>query len=766
VLNRSGTNGNPITVKNYTGESPIVDGTGLCTGITQYLVDVPGSYNVLDGFEIRNWTFGGLNWDGNLRLTNVWGSYNIIRNCNIHDGWGAGILIMGTGNTLEDSSVHDSVKFSISYPSNTSWPGGITVGAYDSSSYGIPQNCTIRRVRSYRNGGEGIMSENSSYTTIEDCEIYDNFAVNIHCTDSDHAIVQRNLIYATSDGDTLWGMASRGICLTVEWTAPTANANGGLNNTIVNNIVYNTGEPFSVWSYYSTHCQNNVVANNTFVDGRVSGKGAGPQMTRWGWAGGGTVSGNVFRNNIIDSTVNGVSSLSGTPGAGWTFDHNIWRLTPSGITVDGTSTVANPNLTRSGTYLTDFFRPQVGSWAYSHGTPVSGVTVDKFSVARNGSTPTVGAIETSSASDYTTTGAPWTRTDVGSVPTASTDEYSPSLVSYRQVGYGADMWGTADAFGFTYRQITGDFVFSYKVVSTVGGGAYSKAGCDVRVALTAGSRHVSINQIPGSTIQRLRRSADNGVTSASNAYTSSAYHRVVRTGDLLTTAYSADGSTWTTLTTEDITGWGTALYVGRVVCANDASASMTAVFSEVVLSYTVDAVGTMSVGFALLGQAAPFILRDVSGSIDVGFALLGASATAAIIETYGTIATGFALAGVADPNVATPETQVSVVFGNYKRARIGTAQQIAYGPVGAGMTSSIVGCQISNITASAVRVTMGISDGGTTFYRAYRLRLPAKSAFYPFAAGLHIELNEGDRLVVWSDTENSLDSVVSYVERA
>jgi hypothetical protein len=769
-MNRNGTSGSPITLMAYPDEFPIIDGTGTATGTSQALVSLGGSYNVIDGFEIRNFQPAtALNWDGDLYLVQAFtSSYNTIRNCNIHDGWGCGVHLLGTGHVIEDSIVHDAVQYSVAYPSNTNWPGGVTVGVYASQTHGVASNCTVRRVKSYRNGGEGVMAMNTSYTTIEDCEIYDSFAVNIHCTDSNNCVVQRNKIYATSNGDALWGLAARGICLSVEWTSPNANVNGGLNNTIINNIVYNTGEPFSVWSYYATHCQNNVVAYNTFVDGRVSGKGAGPQMLRWGWAGGATVSGNVFRNNVIDSTVNGVASLSGTPGAGWTFDHNIWRLTPSGVTVDGTSTApTNPNLTRSGsvgagTLDPEFFRPLAGSWCYAHATAVSGVTDDLLQVTRSG-TPTVGALEDSAVSDYETTAAPWITDDIGSTPSTGTDEYSPSLTTYRQVGYGADMWGTADAFCFTYREITGDFTFQYRVVSASLAGSYAKAGCDVRVALTAGSRHVSLNQIPGGMIQRLIRSADGGATSAANATTANAYHRVVRSGNTLTTYHSADNLSWTTVATDDITGWGTTLYVGRIACPNDAAASITVLFDNVALSAYEDAIGTMSFGFDLAGVASPTALREATGTISFGFDLLGNTASASIIDAIGTISIDFLLNGVADPNVG--DVSDTTIFGNYKRALIGTVPQTTYGPVTAGTQSSLLGCAISNRKAAIVKVSVALVNGANTYYRAYNLPIQPNAVLYPFASGLRLDLNPGDKLVVSADQESAVDSVVSYVER-
>jgi hypothetical protein len=669
----------------------------------------------------------------------------------------------GDNNKVEDCEVYDVARYKLYDTTGNAWPAAITIGHSMPGTYGFGSNSAVRRSKAYLSGGEGIMLMNCHTSVAEDNEVWDNRAVQIHLTDCDDSTVQRNLVYGTAASTTKWGGIGRGINLTNEYN--NTNPSGSNNNKILNNIVYNVGEALSVWRYFPTSTTNCVVAYNTFVDSRTSGYGSGANMINF-W-GDGTVSGNVFRNNIIDTVVAGASIFGGSP-SGWTFDHNIWRLTPSGITIEGTSTVANPNLTRTGSVAagavdTDFFRPLSGSWCYGHAVTISGVTGDLLSATRS-VTPTVGALEDNTgSSDYAPTAAPWVTDDVGSVPTSGTDEYSPSLLTYRQVGYGADVWSTADAFCFTYREITGDFTFQYRVASATGGGVYSKAGSDVRVALTAGSRHITINQIQSGLIQRLIRTADGGLTSYTNGSTGNKWQRVVRSGDMITTSHSADGSTWTTLAVDDITGWGTTLYVGRMACANDASASVTVLYDNVALSAYEDAIGTISFGFDLAGVASPTAIREAAGTISFGFDLLGNTASAAIIDAVGTISIDFLLNGVADPNIG--DISDTTIFGNYKRALIGTVPQTTYGPVTAGTQSSLLGCAISNRKAAIVKVSVALVNGANTYYRAYNLPIQPNAVLYPFASGLRLDLKPGDKLVVSADQESAVDSVVSYVER-
>jgi hypothetical protein len=232
---------------------------------------------------------------------------------------------------------------------------------------------------------------------------------------------------------------------------------------------------------------------------------------------------------------------------------------------------------------------------------------------------------------------------------------------------------------------------------------------------------------------------------------------------MITTSHSADGSTWTTLAVDDITGWGTTLYVGRMACANDASASVTVLYDNVALSAYEDAIGTISFGIDLAGVSSPTAIREATGAISFGFDLLGNTASASIVDAVGTISIDFLLNGVADPNIG--DISDTTIFGNYKRALIGTVPQTTYGPVTAGTQSSLLGCAISNRKAAIVKVSVALVNGANTYYRAYNLPIQPNAVLYPFASGLRLDLKPGDKLVVSADQESAVDSVVSYVER-
>jgi len=57
TLSQSGTSGARIVLRNYPGEQPVLDGTGLSVGGETAMIDVAGQdYVTVDGFEIRNLT--------------------------------------------------------------------------------------------------------------------------------------------------------------------------------------------------------------------------------------------------------------------------------------------------------------------------------------------------------------------------------------------------------------------------------------------------------------------------------------------------------------------------------------------------------------------------------------------------------------------------------------------------------------------------------------------------------------------------------------
>jgi len=119
-------------------------------------------------------------------------------------------------------------------------------------------------------------------------------------------------------------------------------------------------------------------------------------------------------------------------------------------------------------------------------------------------------------------------------------------------GAGADIWGTADAFRFAYKQLTGDATIVARLDSIENVNAWSKAGVMVRENLDAGSAHAMVVVTPGSGVSFQRRPvADGDSESTTQAGLVAPYWvKLTRSGNTLTAERSADGLTWVSITND------------------------------------------------------------------------------------------------------------------------------------------------------------------------------------------------------------------------
>jgi fibronectin type 3 domain-containing protein/regulation of enolase protein 1 (concanavalin A-like superfamily) len=148
--------------------------------------------------------------------------------------------------------------------------------------------------------------------------------------------------------------------------------------------------------------------------------------------------------------------------------------------------------------------------------------------------------------------ADWASEDIGSVQLAGGSFYNDGVATL--VGSGADIWGTADTFRYTYRVATGDCDITARVTGIDNTNAWAKAGVMIRDALTAGSRHAMVAVTPGSGVSFQRRTSTDGASAhtTTSGLAAPYWVRLTRVGDVFTAYHSADGSTWTTMGTATI----------------------------------------------------------------------------------------------------------------------------------------------------------------------------------------------------------------------
>lgn len=218
-------------------------------------------------------------------------------------------------------------------------------------------------------------------------------------------------------------------------------------------------------------------------------------------------------------------------------------------------------------------------------TPSSSFTsgVDRFNyrIKDSSNLESVGWVLISSAPQPA---APWASADVGTVGTVGGTSFDGT--SYSLMGSGADIWGTADGFRYVYQPLTGDGEIVARVASTSSATSSGRSGVMIRESLTAGSKHVStmLHLGHGRNVTT-RRITTGGSSTEVSGPTAAAptWVKLTRTGDDFVSATSTDGTTWTTLSTTNVSMAGT-IYIGLAVSSLNNSSTRVAAFDSVTVT--------------------------------------------------------------------------------------------------------------------------------------------------------------------------------------
>jgi TolB protein len=176
--------------------------------------------------------------------------------------------------------------------------------------------------------------------------------------------------------------------------------------------------------------------------------------------------------------------------------------------------------------------------------------------------------------------------DVGSVLHAGSVQYGPAKQTYTITGSGENMWSTADAFQFVWKQVSGDVTLGANIsFPTKTGNEHKKAVLMLRQNLEADSIYADI-AVHASGLTSLQFRDENGAVTREIQSNVSAPTRVqiARRGEYVYMSVSADGSApkiaggWLRIP------WQGSFYVGLGVCSHDKDVIETAVFSNVELN--------------------------------------------------------------------------------------------------------------------------------------------------------------------------------------
>jgi len=170
--------------------------------------------------------------------------------------------------------------------------------------------------------------------------------------------------------------------------------------------------------------------------------------------------------------------------------------------------------------------------------------------------------------------------DIGAVGLKGSSSLSGGV--YTLKGAGADVWGIADSFHFTYQPLNGDGQLVARLTSMQNTNSYAKAGIMVRESLNANAANLLLDVRPAGGVEALARTAAGSSTSfvAGGTTTTPVWLKIVRAGTTVTGSISRDGVTWTTVASRSVP-MAANVYVGLAVCSHDTRALNTATFDNV-----------------------------------------------------------------------------------------------------------------------------------------------------------------------------------------
>src|SRR5688572_17233688 len=178
--------------------------------------------------------------------------------------------------------------------------------------------------------------------------------------------------------------------------------------------------------------------------------------------------------------------------------------------------------------------------------------------------------------------AGWSSRDIGAV--GQPGSASTSGGTYTVNGAGADVWGTADAFHFAYRPVTGDATITARVTSIQGAQAWTKVGVMIRATTQAGSAHAFMLVSTSNGVAFQRRLTTGGTTSNTIAAGAAPrWVRLARSGSLITASVSSDGGAWTVVGSATLSMPST-VQVGLAVSSHDPARLATGTFDNVSVS--------------------------------------------------------------------------------------------------------------------------------------------------------------------------------------
>ena len=199
-------------------------------------------------------------------------------------------------------------------------------------------------------------------------------------------------------------------------------------------------------------------------------------------------------------------------------------------------------------------------------------------IGAGGESPASGEV---SATPVSSLPAPWATGDIGAV--SATGSASHAAGTFTVEGSGADIGGSADEFRYLYQTATGDCDITVRVASVENTNAQAKAGIMIRETTAEGSRHAGVFVAPNGRAYFLRRGSTGGTTSSTSKTGVAApqWLRITRTGNTFRAYYSANGTAWTQIGSNQTITMAASVAIGIGVSSRADGTLCTGVFDNV-----------------------------------------------------------------------------------------------------------------------------------------------------------------------------------------
>jgi hypothetical protein len=201
----------------------------------------------------------------------------------------------------------------------------------------------------------------------------------------------------------------------------------------------------------------------------------------------------------------------------------------------------------------------LGSWRFPHANAMAKVSIERTGGAGTISADAIRAVR----HDGTGVLPPppprprgWYSRDIGSVGSGGAGDAVESHGTWTVDGAGADVWGTSDAFHYTYRWLQGNGSITARVASLTGTADWTKVGVMMRGSHAPDAAHAFLlvaKAAKGVAFQYRLSTGGSTANTPAGTGTAPRWVRLTRSGNSITAAVSTDGVAWTSVGTRTYT---------------------------------------------------------------------------------------------------------------------------------------------------------------------------------------------------------------------